>query len=68
MIDDSLSITDAAQRYGISRSTLDARIRQGQIPAHKVRGPHGREWRVTPADLEEFGYRLGTVRDAGRKA
>ena len=53
----SMSISEAARRYKVSQRTLQGRIRLGEIPGHKVRGPHGIEWRVEAADMEAFGYR-----------
>ncbi len=53
-----LSVREAAERYGVPQRTLDRRIRNGEIDAHKERGVHGWEWRVSVAALEEFGYAL----------
>ncbi len=50
-----LSLAEAAHRYGVSLRTLSQRVRVGQIPAHKVRGLRGLEWRVSLRDLEQFG-------------
>ncbi len=50
-----ISLAEAAHRYGVSLRTLSQRVRLGQIPACKVRGVRGREWRVLPRDLEQFG-------------
>ncbi len=53
-----LSPREAAERYGVAQRTLERRLRNGEIDAHKERGVHGWEWRVSVAALEEFGYVL----------
>jgi hypothetical protein len=52
----ALSLPEAAQRYGLSLRALSQRVRTGEIPAYKVRGLRGREWRVLPEELEQCGY------------
>ncbi len=54
--DVALSLPEAAHRYGLSLRTLSQRVRTGEIPAYKVRGLRGREWRVLSAELEQCGY------------
>ena len=54
--DVALSLPEAAHRYGLSLRTLSQRVRTGEIPAYKVRGLRGREWRVLPQELEQCGY------------
>ncbi len=51
-----LSLHEAAQQYDLSIRTLANRVRNGEIEAHKTRGPWGDQWRVTPRALEAFGY------------
>jgi hypothetical protein len=55
-LDVALSLPEAAHRYGLSLRTLAQRVRTGEIPAYKVRGLRGREWRVLPGELERCGY------------
>lgn len=59
-----LSLAEAAHRYGLSLRMLSQRVRFGEIPAFKVRGVRGREWRVRPRELEQ----LGLVAVPGRQA
>ncbi len=66
-----LSLAEAAEAYDLSIRTLGNRVRNGEIDAHKVRGPWGEHWRVTPAALETFGYhrRVAAIRpEAGTLA
>ncbi len=58
--DPGISLAEAAHQYGVSARTLCQRLRIGEIPAYKVRGVRGREWRVTPRDLEQFGLVVAT--------
>ncbi len=51
-----LTITQAAEMYGLSLRTLRRRITLGELLGHKVSGPHGREWRVSTSTLEAAGY------------
>ncbi len=53
--DADLSLREAAHRYRVSLRTLSQRVRVGEIPAHKVRGLRGPEWRLSPRDLEQAG-------------
>ncbi len=52
-----LSLKDAAEAFDLSLRTLSNRVRNGEIPASKRRGPWGDEWRVTTDALEQFGYK-----------
>ncbi len=52
-----LSLKDAAEAFDLSLRTLSNRVRNGEIPAFKRRGPWGDEWRVTAEALEQFGYK-----------
>lgn len=63
--DEYLSARTAAELYELSAATLVTRLRNGELPGHKVRGARGREWRVSAADLEEFGYRRRVALDGG---
>ena len=55
--EESLSIAQATDRYQVSARTLRQRIARGDVDgAHKVRGPHGREWRLPVGSLEALGY------------
>ena len=51
-----LSPREAAQRYELAAQTLVSRLRVGAVPGYKVRGPRGREWRVSTRVLEGNGY------------
>ncbi len=53
-----LSVREAAERYGLAQTSLERRLRNGEIDACKERGLRGWEWRVSVAALEEFGYAL----------
>ncbi len=55
-----LSLQEAAELYDVSIRTLGYRVRVGEIEAYKTRGPWGDQWRVSPAALEAFGYRVRT--------
>ncbi len=46
--DGSLSLTEAAERLGLHPKTVRQRIKDGKLPAVKVDGPRGPEWRVYP--------------------
>jgi hypothetical protein len=45
-----VSLAEAEQRAGVSRSTLRAWFRSGQIPSRLMPGPHGMQ-RLVPVDL-----------------
>lgn len=61
--DEYLSVRAAVDLYELTAATLVTRLRNGELPGHKVRGARGREWRVSAADLEEFGYRRRAARE-----
>lgn len=46
-----LSIKDTALVLGISKNTVRARIKSGELPAGKVKGPTGEQWRVFTGNL-----------------
>ncbi len=50
------SLSEAAELYELSIRTLGNRLRNGEIPGCKTRGPWGDQWRVTSQALEAFGY------------
>jgi hypothetical protein len=53
---EDLTLREAVKRYSVSHGTLALRLRVGEIPSRRVRGPRGPEWRVTTTDLEAAGY------------
>ncbi|NLO07404.1 MAG: helix-turn-helix domain-containing protein [candidate division WS1 bacterium] len=54
MIGPTLGLTEAAEELDVHASTVRRYIREGRLPAHKVEGPHGPEWRVTADDVKAF--------------
>lgn len=52
-----VSLRDAADLFGVSPRTLARRLRLGELPGYKVRGPWGHEWRVSRESLDAYGYR-----------
>lgn len=53
----SMSIAEAAERYGVSDATVRRAIRAGRLPgAWKVPTPKGDQWRVTDAAMLSAGY------------
>lgn len=48
---EGLTIREASQHYGIAIPTVRIKIKTGDIPAIKVNGPKGPEWRVFPHGL-----------------
>ncbi len=60
----TVTLADAAEKYGVSRSTLKRRLADGEIQgAHKLPGPRGDEWHLPVAALEALGYRPGQELD-----
>lgn len=50
----TLTITEAAQRLGVSVTTLRRRLKEGKVSgAHKAPGPDGEEWRIPVASIPE---------------
>jgi hypothetical protein len=50
-------LEEAADRYGLSVSTLRRRLAAGEVQgAHKVPGPKGETWRIPGAALVALGY------------
>lgn len=58
---DDLSLRDAARHYEVSVATLRRQVRSGQVPAYKVRGPWGQEWRVSHQAVGASGYAVRPV-------
>src|SRR5918996_694503 len=55
----TLSILEAASRYGVSIATLRRKLKEGEIlGAFKAPGPKGDEWRLPVTGLEALGYRV----------
>ncbi len=54
--EDGLALSEAAQLYDVSLRSLRRLITLGGIPAHKIKGARGQEWRVTAATLDAAGY------------
>lgn len=48
----TLTIAEAAARLQVSPKTVRQRIKRGELPAHLVEGPHGPEYRLPAAGLE----------------
>jgi len=48
-----LTIREASQHYGLAIPTIRLKIKTGDIPAIKVNGPKGPEWRVFPNGAPE---------------
>jgi len=46
----SMSLKAACRHYKMSASTLRAKIKNGEVPAQKVQGANGPEWRVFPTE------------------
>lgn len=57
-----LSITEVAERLGVSRRTVERKIRAGELPALQLGGPRT-PIRVDQRELEDWLYR-GSERDA----
>jgi hypothetical protein len=54
----TLSVLEAARRYGISIATVRRKLKDGEIPgAFKAPGPKGDEWRLPVSGLLALGYR-----------
>lgn len=56
-----LTLEEAAALLDVHGATARRYIREGKLPAHKVEGPHGREWRIWQADAEALAKGLPTV-------
>jgi excisionase family DNA binding protein len=46
-----VTVAVAAEHLGVSQRTVRRRIREGSLPAERVRTPHGHEWRVVADTL-----------------
>ena len=60
-LDRDLSLQEATRLYDVSLRALRNRVRCGEIPAYKTRGPWGQEWRVNGRTLEASGLRRRPV-------
>lgn len=58
---DDLCLREVAQMYAVSVATLRRQVRTGDIPAHKVRGPWGHEWRVSRRAVDAAGLAVRSV-------
>jgi excisionase family DNA binding protein len=56
-----LTITDAAALYAVSAATLRRLVTVGDLPAWKVKGVRGREWRLSTEALEQAGFTRRTA-------
>ncbi len=51
-----LSPAEAVAAFNLSQATLRRLLAAGSIPARKVNGVRGREWRIPASALEDAGY------------
>lgn len=59
---DLISLTEAAERYGLTSTYLRQLAIKGRLKARKI----GRNWVTTPADVEEYiktRQKIGVYRD-----
>ncbi len=56
-----LTFTDAAALYAVSAATLRRLVTAGHLPAWKVKGVRGREWRLSTEALEQAGFTRRTA-------
>lgn len=62
---DELTISEAVQRYEVSRKTVRRRLAEGAIDGARQRpGDHGPEWIFPSASLEALGYQPRVDADA----
>jgi excisionase family DNA binding protein len=45
--DITVSLSEAAEQFGVSERTILRRIQKGALSAYKVDTPHGQAWRIT---------------------
>jgi len=45
---DGMSLQEAAEHLSLHPKTVRQRIKDGRLPARKIQGPRGPEWRVYP--------------------
>jgi len=62
----SVGLREAAERAGVSARTMRRYVLDGTVPATKVVGPHGAEYRVDPAVLDDLVARRGQSGQASR--
>lgn len=53
-----LTVPEAADIMGRSRATIRRWIKNKGLPAERVRGRSGHEYRIDPEDLHEFYFNL----------
>ncbi len=65
-----LTLSEAASVFAVSEATLRRLVTAGVLPAYRVTGMRGREWRVSATALQEAGYsrRVLDVTDNGQPA
>lgn len=51
----ALNLVEAAAAVGLSVPTLRRHIRAGRLPAHRVRGKYGEEYRIDAGALKALG-------------
>ncbi len=51
-----MTLTEAATLYTVSGATLRRLVTAGLLPAYKVNGSRGQEWRVAASAIEQAGY------------
>ncbi len=51
-----LSPAEAVAAFNLSQATLRRLLAAGSLPARKVNGVRGREWRIPASALEDAGY------------
>ncbi len=56
VIVEEMSTFEAVAAFNLSRATLRRLLAAGSLPARKVNGVRGREWRIPASALEEAGY------------
>lgn len=62
----SVGLREAAERAGVSARTMRRYVLDGTVPASKVVGKHGVEYRVDPAVLDDLVARRGQVGQGSR--
>jgi excisionase family DNA binding protein len=55
----SVSLREAAAQVGVSVRTMRRYVRNGQVDATQVVGPHGPEWRISPETLASLIEKRG---------
>jgi excisionase family DNA binding protein len=68
MHEDWLTLTQAAERLGVTTQTARRWVRDGKLPAERTGGPHGMEYRVRAADLPLGATDVASLKDDGEPA